>query len=225
MKSSMIPIFDLDDTLYPELTFVHSGFQAVAEYLELNFGIASSDSFEFMLNSLKSDGRGAVFNSLLNHHGMNSNIMVKKCVSVYRNHTPNISLNTDAQDFLGSIQGPVFLVTDGNKLVQAKKVDALKLESSFTKIYITHRYGIHNCKPSTHCFELIRESLKCKWTDLIYVGDNPSKDFVNLKPLGVNTVRILTGEYSKVIAKPNFDADTHIQSLAQLKSLFKLDLL
>lgn len=224
MKSFMIPIFDLDDTLYPELTFVQSGFQAVAKYLELNSGLSSKYSFEFMLNSLELYGRGAIFNSLLEQHGMNTNTMVKKCVSVYRNHNPDIFLNTDAKDFLEKIKGPVFLVTDGNKLVQAKKVDALNLGSSFTKIYITHRFGIHNSKPSTHCFELIRESLKCKWTDLIYVGDNPYKDFVNLKPLGVNTVRVLTGAYSNVTVKPNFDADIHIQSLAQLKNLFKLDL-
>ena len=221
----MIPVFDLDDTLYPELTFVHSGFNAVAEYLECNFGSPAADSFTIMLNSLASEGRGAVFDSLLKCLGLYSKAMVKRCVSIYRNHTPNISLNTDAVNLLTSIQGPVFLVTDGNKLVQAKKVSALGLQSYFTKIYITHRFGIHNCKPSIHCFNLIRDSLKCEWSDLIYIGDNTSKDFVNLKPLGVNTVRILTGEHSKVLAKPEFDADVHIQSLAELPSLFKLDLI
>ena len=221
----MIPVFDLDDTLYPELTFVHSGFNAVAQYLECNFGSPAPESFSIMLNSLAKEGRGAVFDSLLKFLGLYSKAMVKRCVSIYRNHTPNISLNTDAVNLLTSIQGPVFLVTDGNKLVQAKKVSALGLQSYFTKIYITHRFGIHNCKPSTHCFNLIRDSLKCEWSDLIYIGDNTSKDFVNLKPLGVNTVRILTGEHSKVLAKPEFDADIHIQSLAELPSLFKLDLI
>jgi putative hydrolase of the HAD superfamily len=220
----MIPIFDLDDTLYPELTYVYSGFNAVAEYLERDFGWCVTESRAFMLDSLASDGRGAVFDRLLTYKGVFSKNLVKKCLSVYRNHMPSISLNADAANLLTSIQGPVFLVTDGNKMVQAKKIAALELHYSFTKVYITHRFGIHNCKPSTHCFELIRGSLQCEWNDMIYIGDNPAKDFVNLKPLGINTVRILTGEYSQVSAKPEFDADLHIHSLAELPNLFNLDL-
>ena len=221
----MIPVFDLDDTLYPELTFVHSGFDAVAQYLENSFGPPAPESLHFMLTSLEEDGRGAVFDSLLKSLGLYSKGMVKRCVTVYRTHTPNICLNTDALNLLTSIQGPVFLVTDGNKLVQANKVSSLGLQVYFTKIYITHRFGIHNRKPSTYCFKLIRDSLKCEWDDLVYIGDDTSKDFVNLKPLGVKTVRIMTGAHSKVLAKPKFDADIHIQSLSELPSLFKLDLI
>ena len=219
----MIPVFDLDDTLYPELTFVHSGFNAVAQYLECNFGSPAADSFTIMLNSLASEGRGAVFDSLLKCLGLYSKAMVKRCISVYRNHAPNISLNTDATDLLANFGGPLFLVTDGNKMVQAKKVRALGLDPWFRRIFITHRFGIHNSKPSTHCFRLIHDSLNCDWSDMVYIGDNPAKDFVNLKPLGMKTVRILTGSYANVSAAPDFDADFHIDSLNEITDLFSLE--
>jgi len=224
MCVTMIPIFDLDDTLYSELSYVHSGFKAVAIFLEREFGWRSKESYDAMRESLDTLGRGAIFDCLLKSKGVCSKSIVRRCISVYRGHSPEIALNDDAKDLLSSLRGPVFLVTDGNKIVQAKKVAALGIQSYFTKIYITHRYGVHNCKPSTHCFRLIRDSLGCDWSDMIYIGDNPAKDFVNLKPIGVKTVRILTGSYSNVSAVPDFDADFHIENLNQLSRIFTLDL-
>ena len=86
----------------------------------------------------------------------------------------------------------------------------------FAKVYITHRYGVRYAKPSIHCFDLIRARERCDWADLVYVGDNPSKDFVNLTPLGVRTVRVLTGEYRHVVARPKYDATHQIENLEQL---------
>jgi putative hydrolase of the HAD superfamily len=34
--------------------------------------------------------------------------------------------------------------------------------------------------------------------DLIYIGDNPKKDFVNLKKDGFRTVRVMTGEHKDI---------------------------
>jgi putative hydrolase of the HAD superfamily len=218
----MILIFDLDDTLYPELTYVYSGFKAVAKYLEHEFGWKSTDVFDVIQADLLTLGRGAVFDGLLKSKGTYSGALVKRCVSVYRNHDPEISLNTDANDLLANLVGPLFLVTDGNKMVQAKKVRALGLDPLFRRIFITHRFGIHNSKPSTHCFRLIHDSLNCDWSDMVYIGDNPAKDFVNLKPLGMKTVRILTGSYANVSAAPNFDADFHIDSLNEITDLFSM---
>jgi putative hydrolase of the HAD superfamily len=56
---------------------------------------------------------------------------------------------------------------------------------------------------------------------MFYVGDNPEKDFVNLNPLGVNTVRVTTGAYANAKAKPGFDAKHVISSLDELSTLLK----
>ncbi len=219
----VIPIFDLDDTLYPEISYVYCGFEAVAKYLEQEFGWKSSDSLNEMKKSVIAVGRGDIFDNLLRSKGKYSKTNVKKCVRVYRNHNPDISLNDEVKELLTKLRGPRFLVTDGNKIVQAKKVLALGLQSYFTKVYITHRYGLHNCKPSIYCFNLIRILLNCDWNDMVYIGDNPVKDFVNLKPLGMKTIRVLTGPYSKVSVAPEFDADLYVDNLNQLLTLSSLD--
>ena len=102
--------------------------------------------------------------------------------------------------------GPLYLVTDGNKIVQRNKVDALDLWSDFNRIFITHRFGVAAAKPSTHCFERIKAETGCAWRDMIYIGDNPAKDFVNLNPLGVTTIRVLTGIHRGVAASAGHDA-------------------
>ena len=213
---SPILIFDLDDTLYPERSYVDSGFLAVATHLQVQRGWPATNSLAFMKQVLQREGRGAVFNRLLAIHGERRRSAVVDCVNIYRHHAPEITLIDSARDLLSHLAPPLYLVTDGHKLVQQQKVKALGIEPLFTKVFITHRYGVRHAKPSTHCFERIRARERCDWCDMVYVGDNPAKDFVNLTPLGVRTVRVLTGEHRLVIAKPGHDALHVIDTLDQL---------
>ena len=216
----MIPIFDLDDTLYPERTFVESGFRAVTEMLKTIYGWEPEDSLRHMLDVLEMHGRGAVFNELLESKKMFSTRLVRHCLQVYRQHSPRIALYSEAQAILDAYRDrPMYLVTDGNKNVQAKKVHALGIEPYFRRVFITHRYGVRNAKPSVYCFDLIRKLERCEWSDMAYVGDNPAKDFVNLTPLGVRSIRVLTGEHRNVKAKPHFEATLTISNLSELLSL------
>jgi putative hydrolase of the HAD superfamily len=215
----MIPIFDLDDTLYPERTYVESGFFAVALMMEQRFGWPAKESYAHMLNTLATEGRGEVFNRLLSAKDALNYSRVRECIHTYRHHKPTIELNPITCNVLSNLNVRPYLVTDGHKVVQQKKVEALGLEAKFKKIYITHRYAIKNAKPSTHCFELIKKREKCEWSDMFYVADNPAKDFVNLRPLGVHTIRVATGEYSKDIAQPGFDALYKINTLDELKNV------
>jgi putative hydrolase of the HAD superfamily len=217
----MIPIFDLDDTLYPERTYVESGFKAVAKMLEQCFGWSAGESLAHMFDTLAREGRGLVFDRLLESKNAHNSSRVRACIKAYRHHRPTIKLAPMAREVLGNLGTYPYLVTDGHKVVQQNKVEALNLQPLFKKIYITHRYGIRHAKPSTYCFELIKRRENCEWSDMFYVGDNPGKDFVNLNLLGVHTIRIATGEHSRVAAREGFDAVHHIKSLDDLKIVLK----
>ena len=116
----------------------------------------------------------------------------------------------------------MYIVTDGNKLVQKTKVKCLHLDRYFKKIFITHYYGIKNSKPSLYCFEKNQRPRKCHWNELVYVGDNPAKDFIQLNKVGALTIRVKTGSYSGVSAEKEFDAQKTIENLGQLEDiLFK----
>ena len=217
----MIFIFDLDDTLYSERRYIESGFLAVARWLENSFGWPSNETFQDMILALEKDGRGRIFNKILEQRGVMTKRIVNTCIKMYRHHAPDISLEESTKNILSSIPKPLYLVTDGHKVVQQNKIISLGIEKYFKKVFITYRYGINKAKPSTYCFELIRRLEKCDWGDMLYIGDNPEKDFVNLNPLGVRTIRVLTGGYSCVQAKQGFDALHSVESFCKLPELLQ----
>ncbi|MBM5800116.1 MAG: HAD family hydrolase [Cyanobacteria bacterium K_DeepCast_35m_m2_023] len=217
----MVLIFDLDDTLYPEITYVQSGFSAVAETLERLNAWDRQESLALMNETLRTSGRGAVFDTLLESRGAHTRKAVRECVALYRHHKPRICLAPEAEEFLLRWPCRPYLVTDGHKVVQANKVEALSIKPYFKRVYITHRYGISHAKPSPYCFNLIRRAEHCDWKDLVYVGDNPAKDFISLNALGGTTVRVMTGEHAQTIAAPGFDGQHRIDSLSKLAALLQ----
>ena len=219
----MVLIFDLDDTLYDESTYVESGFRAVAERFERERGWNARESLATMLRILARDGRGAVFDRWLESYGARTASLVSTCVRVYRHHRPSIRLRAGVDELLERLgrSHRLYVVTDGHKVAQARKVEALGLDAWIEKAYITHRYGVRNAKPSTHCFELIRRRERCAWSEMVYVGDDPAKDFVNLNPLGVHTVRVRTGRHASVRAAPGYDARHTIPDVDHIEALLE----
>ena len=57
---------------------------------------------------------------------------------------------------------------------------------------------------------------KCNATNMIYIGDNPNKDFVNIKKIGIKTIRVLTGNYKNLILSEKFEAEITIKNLTLL---------
>lgn len=220
----MVLIFDLDDTLYEEFSFVRSGFNAVASHGEREFGWDAGESLSFMLKHLTLHGRGKVFNAWLCEHGALTKKRVAKCIKIYRYHNPAISLNIEIEQLLKrySRAVPLYLVTDGHKVVQQNKIEALGLHQIFKRCLITHRFGIKNAKPSLFCFERIQNIEKCNWSDMVYVADNPAKDFLELNAIGANTVRVLTGAYKDVKASSQYDGRMGIKSVCDLPTLLPL---
>jgi putative hydrolase of the HAD superfamily len=219
----MVLIFDLDDTLYDERTYVESGFRAVAQWGKSMFGWDADRSFSMMMSVLDSEGRGAVFNRWLEGNGIRSKKVIQECVRVYRHHKPDISLLDATMNLLVSlISSPLYLVTDGHKIVQSNKIEALGIASNFRHCYITHRYGVASAKPSLRCFELIKARERCDWSEMVYVGDNPAKDFVSLNSVGAHTIRVKTGMHKDAVAKPGFEAQHVIADLHQLQSIIAI---
>lgn len=218
----MVIIFDLDDTLYDERTYVESGLRTVAAFGTERFGWDQETSFLQMIDFLEDNGRGAIFDQWLATHGRYSRGLVKECVRVYRHHKPSLQLCKEAENLFPEIADyPLYLVTDGHKLVQQKKVTALRIEPLFKHIFITHRYGIKHAKPSTYCFNQILGKEGCDWYNMVYVGDNPAKDFVNLNSSGAHTVRVLTGVHRYVKAEDGYDAQHIIANLGHFQQVLR----
>ena len=217
----MILVFDMDDTLYPEKEYVLSGFNAVSRAFAAEFRMNESVVFNRMVEILCSDGRGKVFDNFLLEQGLLTKSRVKNMLAIYRSHIPNISLNDDVQQLLVELgkSHRLYLVTDGNYLVQTRKIFSLGLEDLFIKTYATHRYGIRNAKPSVHCFELIAKLENVPISSLTYIGDDPHKDFVGLNAKGARTIRVNQGRFRNLKVDSSLDACITIENLRDLLDL------
>ncbi|MDX4012119.1 HAD family hydrolase [Aliarcobacter skirrowii] len=221
MKIKVI-VFDLDDTLYDEIEYVKSGFIQVANYFSYEFEIDKNLIYNYMIQDLETNGRGKIFDNMLENFKIYSKENIKKAILVYRTHKPNIVLPQESIEVLryyNSLKIPIYIVTDGNKIVQNNKIEALKIRKYIKKDFITHRYGIKNSKPSTYCFLKIAQNENVEFRDIVYIGDNPNKDFVNIKKIGFRTIRIVQGMFKELEKPKEYEAELNIQRLAELKNI------
>lgn len=186
----MIIVLDLDGTLFNDLDYVLSGFRQVSEFVQTECGIDKDVSYKEFVKELDVS-RSGVFDRFLKNHNLLSKKLVGKMLSVYRHHKPDIKLFPDAKRFLEQHKKhPIYIVTDGNSIVQKNKVVALGLDKVVKKTYLTWKKGKIYAKPSPYFFNLIIKKENVKAKDVIYIGDNIEKDFVGIKGLGFQTVRI-----------------------------------
>ena len=214
---------DLDDTLYRELDFVESGFSEVAKYIASSTQLDKSLVLSELNRNLRKFGRGQVFDMTLKHFEVFSVSEVRRCLSVYRGHRPKISLAPQVKEVLDLVSQelPLYLVTDGNRLVQRRKVQALGIKPLFRGIYYTRDHGLVSEKPSLTCFESILRAEEISWGELMYVGDNPRKDFVSLRASGAITVGTQDGPYSGATLPSKFHPEIKIQTFVDLPVLLR----
>ena len=133
----MILIFDLDDTLYDEFSYVKSGFSAVAFHLTLSYRFNKKTIFNKLIKILKKNGRGRVFNILCKDLDIKKKKLPKELVQIYRSHKPIIKLRKETIQILNYFSTyKKYIITDGNYLVQSKKVRALKLKNFLKDFFI-----------------------------------------------------------------------------------------
>lgn len=192
MKAIHGVLFDLDDTLYPEMDFVRSGFRAVARYLSSRLAVPGDEVFRRMMEHLARDGRGRVFDSTLASFGAAPEL-VRVCVHVYRSHRPDIALFEDVLPTVRRLResrARLGIVTDGMGAVQRAKIDALGLEPLVDAVVLSDVLGPLSSKPAGDAYRVALDLLGTPPEEAVYVGDNPAKDFLWPNAAGMLTIRI-----------------------------------
>jgi len=146
--------------------------------------------------------------------------MIDRLVSIYRSHTPRIALACDAARYLRG-RGDGFisaLLTDGPEAVQQAKVRALGLDRILSHIVCTGSFGLGFDKPHPRGFETVETWAAAFGRPLVYVADNPLKDFVTARRRGWQTVCISRSDRVHRVSPPDPDheADRCIVSLDEL---------
>ncbi len=209
----MIIVFDLDDTIYRERDFFLNGVLCVSKYLIENYNFERNISNK-IVHREKVFGRAKLFDFFLKKKKIFSKSLLKKLINIYRYNNNKIYPYPDAITCLKKLGNfRKYLLTDGNKNVQEIKIKKLKINKYFKNFFITRRFGIKFEKPSLYCFKKIIKKENINWKQMIYIGDNPKKDFVNLNKKGSITIRILRGHFKTLKVSKKYEAKHIIKNL------------
>lgn len=183
-----VVVFDLDDTLYKEIDYLHSAYQNIAMLVAREEGGNPAEIYGKMVKCYRQGLN--VFQWLIDNEA--PTFTIDRLLDEYRTHRPQICLDVDTVHTLSILEqrGIVMgLVTDGRSIQQRNKIDVLGL-NRFVKddhILISEEQGYS--KPDQRLFTFFIDqhphSMFC------YVGDNPAKDFIAPNQLGWNTVCLL----------------------------------
>ena len=224
MKKLRALIFDLDDTLYPERSYVLSGFRAVAEWARGNLGVSSDQVMAELVDLHDGGDRGDTFDRWLAKRRLNMESLLPKFIEAYRSHSPSIRPFGIVPDMLSRLRASfrLGLVTDGYGGVQRLKLAALGLEGFFDAVVFSDDLGREAWKPSPRPFEAAMRALGTPASEAAYVADNPLKDFWGPRSLGMRTIRVRYGDgyHAKdEPPSPEHAPDVSIDDLSELEGL------
>lgn len=201
-------IFDLDDTLYPERDYVRSGYAAVAQYL-------GHPEYADKLFGYFEEGKNA-FDELIAYMSENDpgeKPELSALLEVYREHEPQISLYPEMEKAIDSLKAKgikIGIITDGRISGQKNKIKALGLDEKVDEIIITDELGgIQFRKPCDIAFRIMQTRWRLPFEEILYVGDNPAKDFVAPMQLGMKSLYFKNPEglYSRDITSMLFESN------------------
>ncbi len=189
-----VVVFDLDDTLYNEVDYLRSAYMAFAKELEPEswqqlfahiFSLYRNnlDAFEFISTTY--------------------NITKTDLISSYRNHVPHIKPFDGVFRTFDKIKGKnakISIITDGRKLTQMNKINALGLAPYLDYIVISEEIGSE--KPNKINYKAIEE--RFNKTSYYYIADNTKKDFVTPNGMGWQTIALVDRGL-------NIHANAHVQ--------------
>jgi len=216
-------VFDLDDTLISESEYIKSGYLHIAKVIEDKHLIDRNKVFEDFMTLFNSSSLN-VFNRFFEKYEIEySNEMIMDLVAEYRSHTPNIKFYEDVVPCLSElIRGGITLgiITDGYSISQRQKLKAVQAEKYFDYIIVTDELGREYWKPHPRSFELMKDRMNVNFEEMIYIGDNPNKDFVVIEDIPISTIRILRrGIYDHIPYAKNVYPTYTIDGLTKLLSL------
>jgi putative hydrolase of the HAD superfamily len=183
-------VFDLDDTLYPHIRYVHSAFAAVARHLGGRFGLTVDDVYGSLRRASEAGYRGQEFQRVCAIYGLHPHFL-HELVGVARTHEPNLQLSYDALEAIDAVRRRGWrtaILTNGLPAVQAAKVRALGLEMLVDHVVYADHYN--GGKPAAEAFLETLRRLHVAPDRAVMVGNDRINDIGGARAVGLRTVLV-----------------------------------
>jgi putative hydrolase of the HAD superfamily len=205
-------IFDLDDTLYPYVQHVHSGFAAVATYVDRRFGVPASDAYATLRSAREADTQGEEFQRLCDVYRLNRSI-VPDLLREFNGHRPQLWLTHDAASVLSTLRRGGWrlgLLTNGDPAIQKKKVDVLGLAALIDQVVYANEHAAGG-KPAREPYVEVLQRLQVGADAAVMVGDDPVNDVDGARAMGLRTIFLARR------GRPRYDrADAVVHALSDV---------
>lgn len=163
--------FDMDGTLYDEYDFIYQVYSEINHQL-----IQNEEALSFMLHRWleKGSSYSYIFDETYKEFSkitISKDLFIQKALEVFRTYIPTLSLTKRNKYLLEYCQNNfnIFLVTDGNKILQERKFISLGLSRYFesSNVILTGKYASEYHKPSNKSLEFLNLDI----TRSVFFGD------------------------------------------------------
>lgn len=187
-------IFDLDDTLYPEIDYLSVAFKAISERFEEEYGLNATEIALFLIKTFEKEGRQQLFNKCFslffkdkktpkialktqNTEGsFSEDFFVKICLNILRTVKipQRITLFPYAYRLISQLlaeKKQIFVLTNGNPEQQKNKIahlDWQHLDAHITFVFANE----YAPKPSAKVFsDFLEPNFQLKNKKTLFIGD------------------------------------------------------
>jgi putative hydrolase of the HAD superfamily len=193
-------IFDLDDTIYPEIEYLKKAYRFIAQSVikaESRLNSTEDEIFSFLIYTFTNEGRDKLFQKMIDKFNINffslenflsclHNVPLKKNELKVYSHIQKLLVQLSEQNKL------IFILTNGNVSQQRNKLNSLNIKLSlFKEIIYASSNGKEFEKPNPFFVNKILLDYSLNKNKVILIGDSVF-DKESANNAGIDFLDVLT---------------------------------
>jgi len=213
--------FDVDNTLFPTAEFAELARRnAIRAMIETGLDATEGQIYKELQRLIKEKGSNYPnhFDLILKRMGVKRPARyVAAAVAAYHNTKSSIQPYPEVPKTLMELKErgyKLYVATNGDAVKQWDKLIRMGIHLFFEDVFVSGEIGEEK---SPHFFRKVLTEIKAHPSECIMVGDRMDSDIAPAKKLGIYTIRVLQGPYSKEKGK----ADAHISNFSELLGVVK----
>jgi len=213
--------FDVDNTLFPTAEFSELARRnAIRAMIETGLDATEEQIYKELHRLIKEKGSNYPnhFDLILKRIGVKRPArFVAAAVAAYHNTKSSIQPYPEVPKTLMELKErgyKLYVATNGDAVKQWDKLIRMGIHLFFEDVFVSGEVGEEK---SPNFFRKVLSRIRARPSDCIMVGDRMDSDIIPARKVGIYTIRILRGPYSKEKGK----ADARIRNFSELLGVVK----
>jgi putative hydrolase of the HAD superfamily len=184
-------IFDLDETLLTRTEAIRAFIADQYERHREQLAGITAETYTSRFLEIEQDGvinKRLVYPAFVEElriTGVSAAALLADYEAIYPNFA---TLTANASDVLTILRAhgvKMAIISNGNAVVQQRKIDAVRIRQYFDTVLVSETEGVR--KPDPLIFQRAAERLRVDAAECLFVGDNPEVDIIGADVVGMQT--------------------------------------